>query len=422
MSRTVAIIGAGASGLAAAVSAAKSGARVVILEKNHAAGKKILASGGGRCNLTNSRLTPERYHGGSRSFIRSVLSRFAAADAVRFFEEIGLAMVEEPDGRIFTRCGRSRAVMDVFESALRRLPVEILLSREVRGVSSLGGGFEITAEHAPRQWNQREKPVSRLENFTADRVILSCGGVGYPQLGGGESGYRLAASLGHTVTPVTPSLVPLRVEKNPFKKLSGIKAEVSLEAYSGKEKIAGSDGEILFTDYGISGPAALDISREAVVSCAAGGRVRARMNLFPELTEKKLRSFLEARRARAPEAASGDFLCGLFERKMNETLLEKAGIDAARALSARDADGLAGLMGAWEFEITGPMPWSEAMASAGGVSLDEVDAKTLQSRKIPGLHLTGELLDADGDSGGFNLHFAWATGLIAGNCAGGHVE
>jgi hypothetical protein len=398
----IAIVGGGASGLAAAIAAARSSAKVTLLERAHSMGRKVLASGGGRCNLSNARVLPENYHGAKPAFIREVLSHFKSD---RFFSELGLLTVTEADGRIFPRCGKSQAVLDVLKAELERLGVEVRLSTEAASVERADHGFSIQTSKVP--WKKDEAP-SVGEVLSCDRLILACGGAGYPQLGGGESGYALAKALGHSVTPLSPALVPLMIKDASIKRLHGLRLEAGLRVLDGQRELCRSRGEVLFTDYGLSGPATLDVSREAVQALTKGP-VQGSLDLFPEFSPQGLRAMVAGRWSSRPKRALKDFFLGMFPAQLSAALIDSLGRDASQRLAERLQD--------WRFEVLGARGWSEAMATAGGVCADEVDPRTFASRKSAGLYLTGEMLDVDGDSGGFNLHFAWASGLAAGQAA-----
>ena len=415
--KSVVIVGGGAAGLAAAIAAARDQAQVTLLEKSHSLGRKILASGGGRCNLTNSKIAPERYHGGRTTFVREALAKFKAREAEAFFAQLGLLTLTEPDGRIFPRCGKSHAVLDVLKAELERLGVEIRLGVAVRGIKRADDGFVINTAAAP--WKQNEPPAAADESLGCDRVILACGSASYPQLCGDEKACDLAKSLGHTATPLSPSLVPLTIKENAFKRLHGLRVEAGLRIFAGQREAARSRGEVLFTEYGLSGPATLDVSREAVLGLAQGP-VQGSIDLFPEFTAPGLNALLAGRAATRSKQPLKNFFLGMFPAQLCGALLDTLAWDAHRPLDSlgRDAvERLARLLQDWRFTVTGNRPWSEAMVTAGGIRLDEVDPQDFQSRKTPGLFLAGEMLDVDGDSGGFNLHFAWASGLGAGRAA-----
>ncbi|MFA6318536.1 MAG: aminoacetone oxidase family FAD-binding enzyme [Elusimicrobiota bacterium] len=406
MKTRVVVVGGGASGLVAALTAARAGAAVVLFEKGRTLGRKILASGGGRCNLGNARLDASHYHGGDRGFVRAVLSRFGNAESRALFEGLGLMLVQEADGRVFPRTGQARSVLAVLEAGLNRSGVHVQTGREVTAVRAGGRGFAVETSGGGRH--------------EADRVILACGGASYPQLGGGDHGVRLAESLGLAAAPRTPCLVPLVSKDHWVRKLAGVRVEAALCAQLEGRQIAASRGELLFTPYGVSGPAALDLSRE-VVQALDGGEVECSANLFSDLSRKEVDELFLERfasisplspaallRGAVPEAVAEVFLAGQAkEIPLHESPSEDAVLCLARGL------------GRWTFSVCGHRPWEEAMASAGGVRLAEVAPETLEARGRKGLHVTGELLDVDGDSGGYNLHFAWATGSLAGAAAAG---
>jgi predicted Rossmann fold flavoprotein len=416
MAPRVVIVGGGASGLAAAIAAGRSPAQVTLLERGHCLGRKILASGGGRCNLDNSRITPERYHGAKPAFIRETLSRFKPD---RFFSELGLLTVAESDGRIFPRCGKSHAVLDVLKAELERLNVTVRLGVEAAAVKREGSAFIIKTAAVPWKKDAPTSPAPDPEDLSCDRLILACGGASYPQLGGGESGYGLAKSLGHSVTKLSAALVPLCVKDSAIKRLHGLRLEAGLRVFSGQRELSRSRGEVLFTDYGLSGPATLDVSREAVQALARGS-ARGSLDLFPEFTPEGLRSMIIGRWTSRPKRPLKDFFLGLFPAQLSGAIGDALAWDANRPLDSlgRDApERLAVLLHDWRFEIIAARSWNEAMVTAGGVITDEVDPRSFASRKAAGLFLTGEMLDVDGDSGGYNLHFAWASGLAAGHAA-----
>ncbi|HBL18738.1 MAG: hypothetical protein A2X36_05385 [Elusimicrobia bacterium GWA2_69_24] len=407
MEPRIAVVGGGAAGLVAALEAARAGAPVALLERGKALGRKILASGGGRCNLTHRDIRPERYHGGGgvRDLVGEALSGFDAAWARAYFEGLGLMLMSEPDGRVFPRCGRSRAVVDVLQAALNELGADIRLNAGVAAVEKDGEGFLLRLESGG--------------DLRARSVVLCCGGPSYPQLGGSGSGPALAESLGHSCVAAAPALVPLRVKESWVKMLDGIRVEAALRAEAEGRTVAESRGELLFTAYGISGPAALDLSREAL-RALAGGRVSCAVDLFPEWGDGEFRKLLEERALRFGRRSLAGFLTGMLPGRLPEVFLEQQGLgphDRVEALGAAGLEALQRGLKGWRFELLGPRPWEEAMVSSGGVSLPEVDPGSLESRKAPGLFLAGELLDVDGDSGGFNLHFAWASGARAGRAA-----
>ena len=412
----VVVIGGGAAGLAAAIGAVRGPAQVTLLERGHQLGRKVLASGGGRCNLSHERLAPERYHGAKPAFLREVLSPF---DAERFFSELGLLTAVEPDGRVFPRCGKAQAVLDVLKAELDRLSVTVLLGTQAVSLQRQDHGFLVKTAAVPWKKDGPAPHPQAGQDIRCDRVILACGSPAYPQLGAGEAAYELAKALGHRVHAPRPSLVPLLVKENALKRLHGLRVQAGLTVFCGGREAAKSQGEVLFTDYGISGPATLDVSRAAVRGLAQGP-VQGSLDLFPELSGAQLSAMLSARWGSRPKRLLKDLFLGMFTAQLSGAIMDSLGWDAHRPLDSLGHDGvqrLAERLKDWRFEVTGNRPWSEAMVAAGGVDPDEVDPRTLESHKVPGLHLAGEMLDVDGDSGGFNLHFAWASGMAAGRAA-----
>lgn len=409
----VGIVGGGASGLAAALAAARRGARVTLFERSPRLGRKVLASGGGRCNLGNARLGVERYHGGDGGFVRSVLSRFGLRESRRLFEELGLMLSQEADGRLFPRSSQARSVVGAFERALSRERVAVECACEVAAVRPGTRGFTVE--------------TLKRGAFEFDKVVLSCGGASYPQLGGGDRGYRLARSLGLAVVEPTPSLVPLVSKDAWVRKLQGtrVQAGLAVSASDGPgadRTLAASRGELLFTAYGLSGPAALDISRETARALSSHPSVECSVDLFPELSPSELRGLLRSRLGTLKPAGADELLKGMLPDRVVEVFLGAHGHGPSRAqgvlLSPETALSLAQGLAGWELAVCGTRSWDEAMVSAGGVELAQVCPETMESRGVQGLHVTGELLDVDGDSGGYNLHFAWASGVLAGaSCA-----
>ncbi|MBI5209941.1 MAG: NAD(P)/FAD-dependent oxidoreductase [Elusimicrobia bacterium] len=441
----VGIVGGGASGLAAALAAARRGAKVTLFERSPQLGRKVLASGGGRCNLGNARLDVERYHGGDAGFVRGVLSRFGLRESRRLFEELGLMLSQEADGRLFPRSSQARSVVGAFELALSRARVAVECACEVSAVRPGARGFAVeTSKKGAVEAGERASPTASGKAlagggaFEFDKVVLSCGGASYPQLGGGDRGYRLARSLGLAVVAPTPSLVPL-VSKDPWvRKLQGIRVQAGLAVSAEGRTVAVSKGELLFTAYGLSGPAALDISRETARALSSRPSVDCSVDLFPEFSPSELRGLLRSRLGTLKPAGADDLLIGMLPDRVVEVFLgahghgppqargarlspETAWPPGARPPQARAAllspetalslaQGLAG----WKLAVCGTRSWDEAMVSAGGVELAQVCPETMESKALKGLHVTGELLDVDGDSGGYNLHFAWASGFLAG--------
>ncbi|HSQ35198.1 MAG TPA: NAD(P)/FAD-dependent oxidoreductase [Candidatus Binatia bacterium] len=403
------VIGGGSSGMMAAISAARCGAGVVLLEARDRVGKKLLATGNGRCNLTNKDSIPARFHGGDRPFIASVLSRFPAGVAVDFFEQLGIACTVEDEGRIYPRCGQASAVLDVLRWELERLRVDVRTGHAVQAVARQGPGFVLA--------------LNAGGELPAERLVLAAGGMAAPQFGSDGSGLRLAKALGHTLVEPVAALVPLRLDASFPRKLKGVSFEGRGSLRCQGETLRSEAGEFLFTDSGISGLPVLQLSRTAAVALKKQRAPRIVLDLFPDLRPDELNDALAARFSRRSGKTLADALVGLLNKRLIPVVCSEAGISdhlqPAAELSAADRTALARLLKDWSLPISGTLPWPEAQVTAGGIALDEVDPETLESRLVSGLFFCGEILDVDGDCGGFNLQWAWSSGFVAGQSAAG---
>ena len=401
------MVGGGCSGMMAAISAARCGAEVRILERKDRVGKKLLATGNGRCNLSNTDGSLSRFHGGDPAFIAAVLSRFSVASAVDFFEELGIACRTEGEGRIYPLCGQASAVLDVLRWEIERLKVDVRTGCEVRQIVPRPDGFSLV--------------LAAGGELKSGRVILAAGGMSGPQFGSDGSGLRLASALGHRLVEPVAALVPLRLRADSLRRLKGVGFQGRAEVRCGDDVLRLAEGEILFTDSGISGPPILQLSRSAAVALQQGRAPRIVLDQFPGLSLEELDSALEIRFRRQGHKSIADGLVGLLNKRLIPVLLDEAGIDyhalPCADIPAAARNALARLLKGWSLEVSGTMPWPEAQVTAGGVALRDVDSETLESRLVPGLFFCGEILDVDGDCGGFNLQWAWSSGWLAGRSA-----
>ena len=402
--RRVIIIGGGSSGLLAAITAAANGAEVMLIERNERVGKKLLATGNGRCNLTNIHCRPEYFHGADREWIAIVLEQFPLEKTLLFFESLGIACRSEAEGKVFPWSFQASAVLDVLRYEAQRLGVEILPETEAQAISLRKNGLSVE--------------VNDSRQLACDRVVMACGGRAGPQFGSDGSAYRLAMALGHKLIEPFPAIVPLRLRGDFFKRLQGVKVLGRVAVGCGKDILRQEEGEILFTDYGLSGPPVLQLSRAAGQVLQNHKQPWLRLDLFPEKQPEELATFL-AERLRSQAHKSLELaLVGWLHKRLIPMLLQQAGIADRLQLSAQvsseEQKKLTILLKNWTMEIIASQPWPLAQVTAGGIDISDVDPASLESRLVPGLHFCGEILDVDGDCGGFNLQWAWSSGYVAG--------
>ncbi len=392
----IVVIGAGASGLAAAVEAAKYG-RVTVLERGERVGRKLAVTGNGRCNLTNLNLRLGNYHGGDPDFVGPALERFGVRETLAFFRALGLVTVSEPSGRVYPHSDQAGSVVDVLRFGAAERGARLLCGARVSRVVPERGRFRVETEG---------------EILRADRVIVAAGGAAGTRAGGSELGYELLERLGHTRTALTPSLVQLKTENTFTRPLKGVRADAGVEVVSRGRVVARSAGEVQFTDYGVSGPAVFEVSRAA----CAEPECRVRLDLLREVELAELISMLKARRGTSLTAEN--LLTGILHNKVGRTVVSGLGIPFAAPLASlpeADLERAARAVKRVELRVTGNMGMEGAQVTAGGIRTDEFDPETMESRLAPGLFACGEVLDVDGDCGGCNLQWAWSSGRLAGN-------
>lgn len=409
----VAIVGGGAAGLAAAIFAAEAGGpgcRVVILDGARTLGAKILVSGGGRCNVTHDRVTPDDFNG-PRTIVRNVLAAFDAAAAVRWFASLGVELKREETGKLFPVTDSARTVLSALLERCRQLGVTIRTGARVGAISVAGETFEL--EHSG----------GRLE---CNRAILSTGGRSLPRSGSDGAGWEMVRKLGHSVTDTYPALVPLVLDPSMFHaSVSGIAHEVELSTWAGGKRLDRRVGSLLWTHFGISGPVVMDASRHWVIARETGLDPQMRCNLIPPDGFDQAERWLVSQAASRPRASVGAVLAQRLPERLATAIVGRASNDSTTPLgqlSRQSRRALVHALTALPLPVAGPRGWNYAEVTAGGVPMAEVDFRTMQSRKVPGLYLAGEILDIDGRIGGFNFQWAWATGFLAGSAAARSVN
>jgi len=398
----IAVIGGGASGLTAAIAAAKNGAEVTIYEKLNRVGKKILATGNGRCNYTNMNLSKECYHSKDLKLTEDVMNFFNLKKTLDFFEDLGIFPYVDDSGKVFPNSLQASSVLDVLRYELQRLKVKELTDFNVTDLRKTKDKFSVIGN----------------DTHAADRIILSTGGKASPQLGSDGQGYEIARSFSHEIIEPFPALVQLRLSGKYFKRMAGIKFDGIVKAYAGEKLIREEEGEILFTDYGISGPPILQVSRRVIEELNKKNKPFLTVDMFPFYSKLKLYEILEDRFRKIDYKTIEEGMVGFINKKLIPVVLYEAGFDDINKLCGRlnkkEIYKIIDILKEWKFEVTGHNSWQQAQSTAGGIKLSGVNPKTLESLKVKGLYFAGEILDVDGDCGGFNLQWAWSSGYTAG--------
>ncbi len=401
----IGIIGGGAAGMAAALAAAENpGARVVVLERQQRVGKKLSATGNGRCNLTNTHADARGYHGEDPSFARGALDRFPVAETLSWFRKLGLYTVAEDLGRVYPYSDQANSVVDVLRFALEKPNIEVKLAFEVEKVKKTPEGFRVE---------------SREEAVLCDRLIIACGGLAGTRLGGSMAGYKLLRSLGHRCTKLRPALVQIKSGWGAVASLKGVRCSCHARILRDGALHSESRGELQFTEYGISGPVVFEISRDV---CQGKGEWTALLDFLPDMGEDTLAS--ELIRRKDSQLPASELLTGILHNRLGRVLVQAQGIAPyvpIRQLEAPELRAAAHSCKAFSIPLTEPMGMDSAQVTAGGILTSEFDPETMESRLVPGLYACGEVLDIDGDCGGYNLQWAWSSGRLAGAHAGGNV-
>ncbi len=401
----VLVIGGGAAGLAAAIFArrASSALHVTVLDGAARLGAKILVSGGGRCNVTNRCVNADDFRGGNRNRIRRVLAALPVPQTIAFFAEIGVPLHEEEDGKLFPDAGDARAVLNALLSEAGRVGVHVRCACRVAATERDAAGFRVHTASG--------------ETLRARRVVLATGGTSLPKTGSDGEGYELARRLGHSIVPPAPALVPLLLEGAFHSPLSGVASDVTLTLREATRTPIIVRGPLLWTHFGVSGPAALDASGPWHRARLAGRDVCATVCFTPGLDAAALEQRLVLQASSRGGAHVPSALPPQVPERLARALLAWAGVPAGLPLAQLPRDlrrRVALAFTRFPLPIAGSRGYSHAEVTSGGVALDELDSATMESRVCPGLHLVGEMLDVDGRLGGFNFQWAWASGFVAG--------
>ena len=401
----IGIIGGGASGMAAALAAAENKEnRVFLFERQARVGRKLQATGNGRCNLTNLAAGSRGYHGDDPAFTQSALTAFSPEKTLQWFADLGLYTVAEPSGRVYPYSDQANSVVDVLRFALQKENIQLVAGCEITKAYKCEDGFTLEWDGGSQQ---------------CDKLIVSCGGLAGTKLGGSMSGYKLLRSLGHHCTRLRPALVQVKSDWNGCISLKGVRANCRAQILHDDAVMAESTGELQFTEYGLSGPVIFEISRDV---CQGRGQWSCRLDFLPDLEDSAVLNMLKRRMEKRLPVE--ELLTGILHNRLGRVLCAAVGIKGQRTTDTLTQDELQAVcraVKAFEVSLTDTMGMDNAQVTAGGIVTEEFDAHTMESNLIPGLYACGEVLDIDGDCGGFNLQWAWSSGYLAGKSAGGVV-
>ncbi len=402
--RHVIVVGGGASGLVAAITAAREGAMVTVIEQKDRVGKKILSTGNGRCNFTNEYMVPQCFRGDDLKIVSTVLEQFGYQDTLDFFSELGV-LFKNRQGYLYPISDQASTILDVLRMELDRLSIQLVLNEKVTDIKKEKHNFVVSTERT---------------SYKSDALILATGGRAASSLGSDGSGYALAKSFGHSISPVVPALVQLRCKGSFFKQLAGIRIHATVKLCVEDIATTSDTGELQLTNYGISGIPVFQVSRYAGKALYHKQSVKAWIDFLPNTDIDSLNQLFKQRKEKHTEKTAEDFLIGMFHKKLIPILLKTAGISrTTNVLEIKEEQWtkLATVCKQFAVEVEGTNDFEQAQVCAGGVRTVEIDEETMESKYTDGLYLTGELLDVDGICGGYNLQWAWATGYLAGKNA-----
>jgi len=398
------IVGAGASGLVSAIVAARRGKKILIVEKNSKVGKKLLATGNGKCNITNQRPTLEHFYSQNQKFIASVFEDYSYQSVKQFFKSIGLELIEAKEGKVFPMSLQASSVVELLECECEQLAVKIVCDALVENISFRSGHFVI-------KYNNQQ--------VESRKVVLATGHCSAPQLGGVLDGIGFARAFNHKIIKDFPTLVQLTSahKESYLKRMAGVKVESRVTVEVG-ERTVHKQGDVLFTNYGISGLAILDISRFVMVELLKKKSVMLTIDLMPKMSDEQLFALMKKSLVKKSSKPLAIWMQGFMNKKLILPILESLQLEKETVgsilLNLKNLETIVKKIKQFTFEINGSKGYKGAEVATGGVDTKEVNAKSLESKKQEGLYVTGELLDVDGDRGGFNLYFAWISGFRVG--------
>lgn len=407
--RHVAVIGGGAAGMMAAITAAREGVKVTILEHKDRIGKKILSTGNGRCNFTNTYQTPACYRSDNRDFAWNIIQKFNVEKTISFFKELGI-YPKDRNGYLYPYSDQAAAILEVLQIEIAKLDICVMTEINVLDIQPVKRGIRVTTDK---------------KTITVDSVILACGSKAAPVTGSDGSGYQLAKLLGHRIVPVLPALVQLRCAEKFYKSISGVRVQGTVEIYADDISLASDTGEIQLTNYGISGIPVFQVSRYAAKAIYQKQSATAVLNFMPDMNKDEFLSFLQERITLCPHKTLDEFFTGIFPKKLCELWVRLSRLPKEMRvsdLSGEQLEKLVLLIQHLRTHITETNAFEQAQICCGGVDTTEINPDTLESNYVPGIYFAGELLDVDGICGGYNLQWAWSSGFVAGKEAAGNAS
>ena len=397
----IGIIGAGASGMAAAIWASQNPkAQIMLFERQARVGRKLQATGNGRCNLSNIKADASSYHGERADFARYALDSFDPSKTLDWFRSLGLFTVTEDSGKVYPYSDQANSVVDVLRFALDRENISLVTGCDIQKVKRNGDGFELS--DGENTWQ-------------CHKLIIACGGLAGTKLGGTMSGYKLLGKLGHKCTKLRPALVQIKSAWGGVAALKGVRANCNVQILCDGSLVNESTGELQFTEYGLSGPVIFEISRDV---CTTKNHWTARLDFLPGISGEELVQELTRRKNTA--LPTDELLTGILHNRLGRVLAKSAGIGGGLVaqLDQTQLQAVADTVKAFEISLTEPLGMDSAQVTAGGMITEQFDERTMESKLVSGLYACGEVLDIDGDCGGFNLQWAWSSGRLAGLHAG----
>ena len=399
----VGIIGGGASGMAAALAAAEHpNVQVLLFERQARLGRKLQATGNGRCNLTNIHANAAHYYGADQGkFASAALERYDVENTLDWFADLGLYTVAEASGRVYPYSDQANSVVDVLRFALEKPNIQVLTGFEVTKVRKTNDGFSVE---------------NGEETYLCDRLIVACGGLAGTKLGGSMSGYKLLMKFGHHCTKLRPTLVQIQSDWSALPSLKGVRANCRAKITRDGALHTAGVGEIQFTEHGLSGPVIFEISRDV---CHEKGSWICELNLLPDMDRDQLLPMLQ--RKKETDLTAEELLTGILHNRLGRVVVKEAGIASyvpIKQLEDWELEKVCEKAFCLQVALTEPMGMDAAQVTAGGIVTEEFDPDTMESKLVPGLYACGEVLDIDGDCGGYNLQWAWSSGRCAGTSAG----